>query len=119
MTGEVSTANNGGFIQMRLDLPEGAAEGAQRCAPGRARQFAALFRASADARHAPAVAVLPGGVRRGAGLGGDAPALRGLFRPSGAMLALVPEAARLTSLGVVAYGRDHAARIDVAEVGFY
>jgi hypothetical protein len=35
------------------------------------------------------------------------------------MLARVPEAERLTSLGVVAYGRDHAARIDVAEVGFY
>ncbi len=35
------------------------------------------------------------------------------------MLAPVPEAARLTSLGVVAYGRDYAAEIDVREVGFY
>jgi hypothetical protein len=28
MTGAVSTENNGGFIQMRLDLPQGAAAGA-------------------------------------------------------------------------------------------
>jgi hypothetical protein len=38
--------------------------------------------------------------------------------PSGAMLARnAGGGQRLTSLGVVAYGRDHAARIDVAEVG--
>ena len=29
MTGTVSTDNNGGFIQMRLDLAEGAAQGAE------------------------------------------------------------------------------------------
>jgi hypothetical protein len=36
-----------------------------------------------------------------------------------ALLARMPRADRITSLGVVAYGRDHAAEIDVAEVGFY
>ena len=31
----------------------------------------------------------------------------------------VARADRLTSVGIVAYGRDHAAEVDVAEVGFY
>jgi hypothetical protein len=31
----------------------------------------------------------------------------------------LPEAGRLTSIAVAAYGRDHEARIDLREVGFY
>jgi hypothetical protein len=41
------------------------------------------------------------------------------FRASGALLAAEPRPASLTSLGVVAYGRDHHADIEVREVGFY
>ena len=41
------------------------------------------------------------------------------FKASGRLLRRVPRAQGLTSLGVVAYGRDHEARIDVREVGFY
>jgi hypothetical protein len=41
------------------------------------------------------------------------------FTPSGAILRRVPRPASLTSLGVVAYGRDHEARIDVQAIGFY
>ncbi|WP_154765179.1 hypothetical protein [Paracoccus lichenicola] len=38
--------------------------------------------------------------------------------PSGALLRRVPRPASLTSVAVVAYGRDHVARIDVQRVGF-
>jgi hypothetical protein len=41
------------------------------------------------------------------------------FEASGAMLRDVPRAGALTSVGIVAYGRDHEADIEVREVGFY
>ena len=41
------------------------------------------------------------------------------FAASGALLRDVPRAGSLTSIGIVAYGRDHEAEIDVREVGFY
>jgi hypothetical protein len=118
MTGAVSTENNGGFIQMRLDLPQGAAagaEGVRLIVRGNSQRYFVHLRT--------------GGTRlpwqyyqAGFEVGPDWAEVRlpfTAFRPSGAMLARVPAAERLTSLGVVAYGRDHAAEIDVAEVGFY
>lgn len=41
------------------------------------------------------------------------------FTTSGALLRDVPRAGSLTSIGIVAYGRDHDAEIDVLKVGFY
>ena len=41
------------------------------------------------------------------------------FRASGALLRRVPRPESLSSLAVVAYGRDHEAEIEVREVGFY
>ena len=41
------------------------------------------------------------------------------FRASGALLRATPEPRSMRSVAVVAYGRDHAARIDVREIGFY
>lgn len=41
------------------------------------------------------------------------------FKASGAMLRAIPVADEITSVGVVAYGRDHEARVDVSEIGFY
>ena len=41
------------------------------------------------------------------------------FKASGVLLRDVPEATSLTSVAVVAYGRDQYAQIDVREVGFY
>lgn len=35
------------------------------------------------------------------------------------MLRAIPVADEITSVGVVAYGRDHEARVDVSEIGFY
>lgn len=40
------------------------------------------------------------------------------FADSGALLRDVPRAGSLTSISIVAYGRNHDAEIDVLEVGF-
>lgn len=118
MTGEVSTENRGGFIQMRLDLSPGAAAGATgvrlRLRGNGERYFVHLrtrgtrlpwqyYQAGFDAGPDWSEVRLPFTE----------------FRASGGPLARTPDAERLTSLGVVAYGRDHAAEIDVAEIGFY
>jgi hypothetical protein len=118
MTGSVSTANNGGFIQMRLDLPEGAAEGAsgvRLVVRGNSQRYFVHLRTRGT--RLPWQYYQAGS--RWAQTGAEIRLPFDAFSPSGAMLARVPEAARLTSLGVVAYGREHEARIDVAEVGFY
>jgi hypothetical protein len=41
------------------------------------------------------------------------------FTTSGALLRSMPRPASLSSVAVVAYGRDHDAQIDVRDVGFY
>ena len=41
------------------------------------------------------------------------------FNASGGLLRAVPRVRSLSSVAVVAYGRDHDAQIDVREVGFY
>ena len=42
-----------------------------------------------------------------------------LFKRSGRLLREVPRANSLKSIAVVAFGRDHDAKIDVQELGFY
>jgi hypothetical protein len=118
MTGRVSTANNGGFIQMRLDLPypppEGTA-GVRLIGRGNdQRYFVHLrttgtllpwqyYQAGFDVTRAWTEVRLP----------------LEAFIASGALLRAVPRAGSLTSVGIVAYGRDHDAEIEVREVGFY
>ena len=118
MTGRVSTANNGGFIQIRRDLasapPEGTT-GVRLVVRGNDQKYFVHLRTSGT--------ILPwqyyqAGFDVGTGwkevrLSFDA------FTPSGALLRSVPRPGSLTSVAVVAYGRDHDARIDVREVGFY
>ena len=41
------------------------------------------------------------------------------FSASGALLRTTPRAQSITAIGIVAYGRDHDAEIDVREPGFY
>ena len=40
------------------------------------------------------------------------------FAASGALLRTTPRAHSVTAIGIVAYGRDHDAEIDVRELGF-
>ncbi|MDU8913713.1 CIA30 family protein [Aestuariicoccus sp. MJ-SS9] len=118
MTGNVSTANNGGFIQIRLDLPDGAvkdAKGVRLIVRGNdQRYFVHLrtngtvlpwhyFQAGFDVTEVWEEVRLPLNV----------------FERSGRMLRAVPRAGGLTSVAVVAFGRDHRVDIDVREIGFY
>ncbi len=118
MTGTVSTRNNGGFIQIRLDLPDAAPEdatGVRLIVRGNDQEYYIHLRT--------------GGTRlpwqyyqAGFDVTGDWAEIRlpfAAFQPSGRLLRPVPRAIRLTSLGIVAYGRDHLADIEVQEVGFY
>jgi len=118
MTGKVSTANRGGFIQMRLDLatspPEGTT-GVRLMVRGNAQRYFVHLRTGGT--------LLPWQYYQ-AGfevtetwtevrLPFDA------FAPSGGLLRSVPRPGSLASVAVVAYGRDHDALIDVRELGFY
>lgn len=118
MTGRVSTANRGVFIQMRLELgaapPEGTT-GVRLIVRGNSQRYFVHLRsggtllpwqydqAGFDATESWREVRLP----------------LAAFSASGGLLRGVPRTGSLTSLAVVAYGRDHDARIDVREVGFY
>lgn len=116
--GQVSTENNGGFIQLRLDLPASppaSVVGVRLVARGNnQRYFVHLrttgtmlpwqyYQASFDVTDAWTVIRLP---------------LED-FKASGALLRAKPRPDRVTSVAVAAFGRDHSARIDVKEIGFY
>lgn len=118
MTGRVSTANRGGFIQMRLDLtspPPEATTGVRLMVRGNnQRYFVHLrtggtmlpwqyYQAGFDVSQSWAEVRLP----------------LASFAASGALLRSMPRPGSLASIAIVAYGRDHDARIDVREVGFY
>lgn len=118
MTGQVSTANRGGFIQMRMDLdsppPEGST-GVRLIVRGNDERYFVHLRTTGT--------VLPWQYYQA---GFDAtPRWTEVrlpfdaFRASGALLRAEPRADALRSIAVVAYGRDHAAEIEVREIGFY
>ncbi len=118
MTGRVSTANRGGFIQIRLDLatpPPQGAKGVRLVVRGNNQRYFAHLRTSGT--------VLPWQYYQ-AGFDVKTSWKEVLlpfdsFAASGALLRSVPRADSLSSVAVVAYGRDHNAQIDVREVGFY
>lgn len=118
MSGTVSTANNGGFIQIRLELstppPEGTI-GVRLIVRGNDQRYFVHLRTDGT--------VLPWQYyQAGFDVTRDWVEVRlpfTAFDASGALLQDTPRAGRLTSVGIVAYGRDHKAEIDVREVGFY
>jgi len=118
MTGQVSTANNGGFIQMRMDLvdppPEGTT-GVRLVVRGNDQKYFVHLRTSGT--------ILPWQYyQAGFDVSTRWKEVRlpfDAFTPSGALLRRVPRPGSLTSVAIVAFGRDHDARIDVREVGFY
>jgi hypothetical protein len=118
MTGRVSTANRGGFIQMRtaLDTPLPAhAAGLRLIARGNGERYFVHLRTTGT--------LLPWQFYQA---GFDVPAswteIRlslGDFRAAGGFLRLPPLAESITSVAVAAYGRDHAALIEVRDLDFY
>lgn len=118
MTGLVSTANRGGFIQMRMDLatpPPKGTTGVRLIVRGNGQRYFVhlrtggtllpwqYYQAGFDVTESWNEVRLP----------------LAAFAASGALLRDAPGPTRLTSIAIVAYGRDHDARIDVREVGFY
>ncbi len=118
LTGTVSTANRGGFIQFRrqLDAPVPADTGGIRLVVrGNGERYFIHLRTTGT--------LLPWQFYQS---GFEAPGTwtevrlpLSSFRASGSLLRATPSASTLTSVGVVAYGRDHEALLDVREIGFY
>ncbi len=118
MTGRVSTANRGGFIQMRMDLstpPPDGTTGVRLVVRGNDQRYFVHLRTSGT--------VLPWQYyQAGFEVTRNWTEVRlpfAAFAASGGLLRSEPLPRRLTSVAVVAYGRDHDAEIDVREVGFY
>jgi hypothetical protein len=118
MTGQVSTANRGGFIQMRLDLaspPPKGTTGVRLMVRGNAQRYFVHLRTGGT--------LLPWQYyQAGFDVTERWTEMRlplDAFTASGALLRTEPRPDSLASVAVVAYGRDHDAKIDVREVGFY
>ena len=118
LTGQVSTENRGGFIQFRRAispaLPSGL-QGVRLITRGNGQRYFVHLRSTGT--------VLPWQYYQAGFEAGPSWAEVRLpfatFNRSGRMLRSVPQAGSLTSIGIVAYGRDHNAQVDVREVGFF
>lgn len=118
MTGRVSTANRGGFIQIRMDLPSPPPEGTtgvRLVVRGNGERYFVHLRTTGT--------VLPWQYyQAGFDVTRDWTEVRlpfDAFKASGALLRATPAPGSTRSVAVVAYGRDHDAEIDVREIGFY
>ncbi|MFT5796558.1 MAG: hypothetical protein ACI84R_000605 [Candidatus Azotimanducaceae bacterium] len=118
MTGSVSTANNGGFIQIRMAIPTSlpaGTQGVRLTVRGNAQSYFVHLRTSGtllpwqyyqakyDVSQDWTKVDLPFSA----------------FEASDRLLRDVPRAQSLKSIGIVAYGRDHDAEIDIQEISFY
>ena len=118
MTGHVSTANRGGFIQMRHELaaaPPQGTTGLRLIVRGNGQRYFAHLRTGAT--------ILPWQYYQVpfdvTGAWAEVRLPYAAFQPSGRMLPKHPDPRRLKSVAIVAYGRDHEAEIEVREAGFY
>jgi hypothetical protein len=118
MTGKVSTENNGGFIQIRMELPNAAPEGSsgvRLLVRGNDQRYFVHLRTRGT--------MLPWQYyQAGFEVAQDWTEVRlpfTAFEPSGRLLRNVPRASSLKSIGIVAFGREHDAQIDIKEVGFF
>jgi len=118
LEGTVSTANRGGFIQIQMDLPQpppAGTQGVRIVVRGNDQRYFVHLRTGGT--------VLPWQYyQAGFDVTRSWSELRlpfEDFRPSGRFLRTTPKPESLKSIGIVAYGRDHEAEIDVREVGFY
>ena len=118
MTGRVSTENNGGFIQIRTEVSGAVpdeATGLRLIVRGNNQRYFVHLRTNGT--------VLPWQYyQAGFDVSRSWTEIRlpfAAFEASGGMLRMIPRAQGIRSVGIVAYGRDHDAEIDVREVGFY
>ena len=118
MTGHVSTANRGGFIQMRLDLaspPPQGTTGVRIVVRGNTQRYFVHLRTTGTLRpwhyYQAAFDVTENW--------GTVSLPLTAFKASGSWTQDLPNPKSLTSVALVAYGRDHDARIDLRDLGFY
>lgn len=118
MTGSVSTKNNGGFIQFRMALPLAlpkAALGLRLVVRGNNERYFVHLRTTGT--------ILPWQYYQAGFEVSDTWSEVRLpfkeFEASGSFLRATPQPESLKSIGVVAFGRDHDAQVDVREVSFY
>ncbi|WP_299899736.1 CIA30 family protein [uncultured Ruegeria sp.] len=118
LTGTVSTENNGGFIQFRRklsDRPDEGVSGVRLLVRGNGEQYFVHLRTRGTVLpwqyYQAEFATSEEWTKISLPLSG--------FKASGAMLRAIPVADEITTVGVVAYGRDHEVRVDVSEIDFY
>ena len=118
MTGSVSTENNGGFIQFRTSIAKGStatASGITIKVRGNNQQYYIHLRTAGT--------LLPWQYYQASFKATDQWQTIQLplsaFEASGKWLRNKIKPSSIRSLGVVAYGRDHSADIQVSEIGFY
>ena len=118
LRGQVSTANRGGFIQMRTDLaaplPDGLA-GVELRVRGNGERYYVHLRSRAA--RAP-WQFYQAGFETGAAWS----TIRlpfAAFQPQGGLPRPGPRPAEITGIGLAAYGRDHAAWLEAAALRFY
>ena len=118
LTGDVSTKNRGGFIQVRATLEQplpAGAKGVIIATRGNGEGYFVHLRTKGT--------VLPWQYYQAAiPSGPDWQEIRlpfSAFKPSGRMLRNELRAERVTSLGAVAYGRDHVADLSFRWIGVY
>jgi hypothetical protein len=118
MTGRVSTANRGGFIQMRLDLdtaPPAESEGVRLIVRGNEQLYFVHLRTTGTVLPWQYYQVGFDVTRRWA----EARLPFTAFRPASRLLRASLRPDSVTSVAVVAYGRDHDAEIEIREVEFF
>ena len=118
LSGRVSTANNGGFIQMRIDLPSVPppdTKGVRLIVRGNDQRYFVHLRTGGT--------FLPWQYyQAGFEAAGEWAEIRlpfTSFKASGPLLRKTPRAQSIKSFGIVAFGRDHVAQIDVRQVAFF
>ncbi len=118
LTGAVSTENNGGFIQFRrqFDAPlSDAVVGVRLVLRGNSEIYFIHLRTTGT--------ILPWQYYQAEFTSTEGWSEIRLpltsFEPSGRLLRKTPTARSISSIGVVAFGRDHSAQIDVQEIDFY
>jgi hypothetical protein len=114
----VSTDNNGGFIQIRREVAKGSADGALGVylkVRGNSQGYYIHLRTSGT--------VLPWQYYQAEfQVTEDWQNMRvplADFERSSSWLAAPINSKSIRSVGIVAYGRDHEAEVDIAEIGFY
>ena len=118
LTGTVSTENNGGFIQIRSRFsaaPPEDTQGIRLTVRGNNQPYYIHLRTRGT--RLPWQYYQAEFAATGAWTEVKIPFSE--FKPSGGLLRKTLRPSSLRTLGVVAYGRDHLAEVDVSEIAFY